>query len=322
MWFKNILRRNRAAGRVTQRAAKSPTSRAQFKVDEVLLRRLERLNLQSHRSLVGNPNSGEHPSRQQLPTTIFSDHRPYSHGDDYRSIDWNAYARHEQVVVKLGEAEQDINVHLLLDCSRSMAWGQPSKMVTAQHLLAAIGYIALAHSDRLRITPFGNAILPGFGPSQGKGRTLDMLRFLAAAQPKEPTALTRPLHAYARQHERGGLLVLCSDLLGAPEEVLDEALRAFTPPRWQVLVLHVLDPRELEPDLNGPLELEDAETGQRLPLTLDAETLSAYKRNVTQWQERIAQTCVRRGVTYAQVLTDWPMERSVVPYLRMRRVLQ
>jgi hypothetical protein len=87
-------------------------------------------------------------------------------------------------------------------------------------------------------------------------------------------------------------------------------------------VLHILDRRELSPDLSGPLELEDAETGQRLPITLDGPTLAAYRRNVTAWQEGIAHACARRGASYAQALTDWPLEQQVVPYLRARRILR
>jgi hypothetical protein len=119
---------------------------------------------------------------------------------------------------------------------------------------------------------------------------------------------------------RGGLLVICSDLL-VPEG-LEQVLRALPPPRWQTLVLHLLDQRELRPELAGPIELEDAETGQRLPLTLDAATLAAYRRNVAAWQERLAATCARRGATYAQVMAHWPLEQQVVPYLRARRILQ
>ena len=87
-------------------------------------------------------------------------------------------------------------------------------------------------------------------------------------------------------------------------------------------MLHLLDQRELRPELTGPIELEDAETGQRLPLTLDAATLAAYRRNVREWQERLAATCARRGATYVQVLAHWPLEQQVVPYLRARRILQ
>ena len=307
MWFKTIFSRRRASA-----------SAALF--DEAFLRRLERMSLQAQRTLRGNPSGGEHLSRNQLPTTIFSDRRPYSDGDDYRYIDWNAYAHQDEVFVKLGEVEQSVNVHLLLDVSRSMAWGEPPKLRAAQQLAAALGYLALAHNDRLRVVPFGATPLRPFGPALGKGRLIELLRFIEASRPNQITALGRALGVYAGMHDRGGLLVICSDLL-APEG-LEEGLRLLAPPRWQVLMLHILDRRELQPELVGPIELEDAETGQRLPLTLDAATVAAYRRNVTVWREGIAATCVRRGATYAQVLTDWPLERSVVPYLRARRILR
>jgi uncharacterized protein (DUF58 family) len=307
MWFKGIFNRKT-----------SVDTAALF--DEAFLRRLERMSLQAQRTLRGYPAGGEHLSLNRLPTAIFSDHRPYSPGDDFRHIDWNAYAHHQEIVVKLGEVEQSVDVHVLLDVSRSMAWASPPKLRAAQRLAAALGYLALTHNDRLRVVPFGTGPLPAFGPTQGKGRLIELLKFIERLQPDQPTALARALMTYARSHERGGLLVICSDLL-APEG-LEEALRALPPPRWQTLVLHLLDQRELRPELTGPIELEDAETGQRLPLTLDAATLTAYRRNVTEWQERLAAACARRGVTYAQVLAHWPLEQQVVPYLRARRILQ
>jgi uncharacterized protein (DUF58 family) len=314
MWFKGIFNRKTNA---------EPA--ALF--DEAFLRRLERMSLQAQRTLRGYPAGGEHLSLNRLPTAIFSDHRPYSPGDDFRHIDWNAYAHHQEIVVKLGEVEQSVGVHVLLDVSRSMAYpaprggaGDPPKLRAAQRLAAALGYLALANNDRLSLIPFGAAPLPAFGPAHGKGRLIDMLKFIERLQPNQPTALARALMAYARSHERGGLLVICSDLL-APEG-LDQALRALPPPRWQMLVLHLLDQRELRPEISGPIELEDAETGQRLPLTLDAATLAAYRRNISAWQERLADTCARRGATYAPVLAHWPLEQQVVPYLRARRILQ
>ncbi len=314
MWFKGIFNRKT-----------SVDAAALF--DEAFLRRLERMGLQAQRTLRGYPAGGEHLSLNRLPTAIFSDHRPYSPGDDFRHIDWNAYAHHQEIVVKLGEVEQSVDVHVLLDVSRSMAGpaplsgaAGPPKLRAAQRLAAALGYLALAHNDRLRVVPFGAGPLPAFGPTQGKGRLIELLKFIERLQPDQPTALARALITYARSHERGGLLVICSDLL-APEG-LEQALRALPPPRWQTLVLHLLDQRELRPELAGPIELEDAETGERLPLTLDAATLTAYRRNVSAWQDRLAASCARRGATYTQVLAHWPLEQQVVPYLRARRILQ
>lgn len=328
MWFKTILRRKMGLGvrglKLGSAKPQVPSSKPHlppFAPDEALLRRLERLSLEARRALYGNPNSGEHPSRQRLPASVFSEYRPYTPGDDYRSIDWNVYARQEQVVVKLGETEQDVNVHVLLDCSASMAYGTPTKLVMAQQLAAAIGYVALAHSDRLRVTPIGGATPAMFGPAQGKARALDMLRYLGSVQPAGTAPLGLALGRYARQHERGGLLVVCSDLLATPADGLEMGLRELIPPRWQVLVLHTLDRRELAPEAGETVELEDAETGDRIPMTLDAETIAGYKHNVAAWQEHLAAACNRRGAAYAPIMTDWPFERAVLPYLRLRRIV-
>jgi uncharacterized protein (DUF58 family) len=321
MWFRDILRRKSNANRAGA-SRKQAANRTRFVPDEAFLRRLERLGLEAQRTLRGRPVNGEHPSREQMPQTVFSDHRPYSAGDDYRYIDWNAYARHEQFVVRLGEAEQSVDVHVLLDISRSMAWGTPPKLVVGQELVAALSYLAMAQNDRLRITPFHAMPLPSFGPVQGKGRLVEMLRFVEGAQISRQAGLAQAVTRYARMHERGGLLVICSDMLAAPADDLAEALRAVPAPRWQVLVLHLLDQQEVQPNLQGPLELEDSENGERLELVLDAETVAAYRREVAAWQAQLATACARRGATYARVMTDWPLERIVIPYLQARRVLQ
>jgi uncharacterized protein (DUF58 family) len=317
MWFKNILRRSPAPAAARSTGSVKTAEPPLF--DEAFLRRLERLSLQAQRTLRGNPASGQHPSRRRLPTSIFSEHRPYSSGDDLRYVDWNAYARQDHILLKLGEAEQDINVFLMIDASRSMTWGQPAKLRAAQRLAGALGYLALAHSDRLHVIPFGKTAQRPFGPAQGKARMLEMMRFIEGIAPQTQTDLRGVLQQHARRYPQGGLLVLCSDLLSA--DGLEEGLQLLTPPRWQVLVAHLLDPRELRPDLQGPLELEDSESGQRIQLTLDAETLAAYRRNLTRWQEFIAASCARCGATYTQLLSNWPLERKVMPYLRARRLL-
>ncbi|NJL33292.1 MAG: hypothetical protein HC893_04820 [Chloroflexaceae bacterium] len=115
------------------------------------------------------------------------------------------------------------------------------------------------------------------------------------------------------------MLILCSDLL--IHEGLADGLRLLPPPRWQVVVLHLLDPRELRPELQGPFELEDSETGQRISVALDAEQIAAYHQGVQEWQENLKRLCGRYGATYAPVMTTWPLEQKIVPYLRARRLL-
>lgn len=317
MWFKAIFRRKRLATSV-------PTPRAPQRNDEPLfnehfLLHLERLSLQAQRTLRGNPTGGEHPSRHQLPGSIFSDHRPYTSGDDLRYVDWNAYARQDHVLVKLGEAEQRVNVHILLDCSKSMVWGQPQRMRVALRLAGALGYLALAHNDWLTVTPFGATALAPFGPTQGKRRIVELLRYLEAIKPQPQTALADVLRPYALTHERGGLLIICSDLLDAAG--LNTGLQLLHAPRWQVLVVHLVDQLELSPTLQGPLELEDSETGERVQMRLDAEQLACYKQSMQEWMEQLQRTCTLRGATYTRILTQWSLERTIMPYLRIRRLL-
>jgi uncharacterized protein (DUF58 family) len=309
MWFKNIFRR--PSRELRQQDAPL--------FDERFLRRLERLSMQAQRTLRGNPARGEHLSRHLLPSSIFSDHRPYAPGDDLRYVDWNAYARQDVMLIKQGEAEQDIDVHLLLDISRSMAWGDPPKMRVMQQLAGALGYLALSHSDRVHVAPFGDTPIKPLGPVQGKGRVMEMLRYIEHIPMQQQTHLHDVLTNYARRHRRGGMLILCSDLL--TQEGLSEGLEKLKPPRWQVMVLHILDPREIRPDFDGAMELLDSETGKSLPLTPESHVIQAYQRNVQTWLETMAMICSRRGANYARIQTDMPLERKVVPYLRSRRML-
>ncbi|NTV65854.1 MAG: DUF58 domain-containing protein [Oscillochloris sp.] len=314
MWFKTIFRPKRQGSGA---GGRGPDSAPLF--DEAFLRRMERLSLQAQRTLRGNPAGGEHLSRHQIPASIMSDHRPYSSGDDVRYVDWNAYARHSNVLLRLGEAEQDVTVHLLLDASASMTLGEPPRLRLAQQLVGALGYLALAHSDRLHVVPFGATALPAFGPAQGKGRLIELLRFVDGITPQAVTDPGAAIARHARNHPHGGLIVICSDLLASGG--LAAGLRALPAPRWQTLVLHLLDRRDLQPTLQGPLELEDSETGQRLEITIDDEILNAYRRRLRQWREGLARECALRGATYAPVMSHWSLEQQVVPYLRARRLL-
>jgi uncharacterized protein (DUF58 family) len=309
MWFKDIFRR----------PTRPTRSQDEPLFDERFLRRLERLSVQTQRTLRGHPARGEHLSRHLLPSSIFSDHRPYTHGDDLRYVDWNAYARQDVMLLKLGEAEQDIDVHLLLDVSRSMAWGEPPKLRVMQQLAGALGYLSLSHSDRVYITPFGDTTITPFGPAQGKGRVMEMLRYLENITIQQQTHLRDTLTTYAHRHQRGGMLILCSDLL--TQAGLSEGLEKLKPPRWQVMVLHIIDRREVQPDFDGSIELLDSETGQSMPVTFESHVVQAYHQQVHAWLEQMAMVCARRGANYARIFTDMPLERKVVPYLRSRRFL-
>lgn len=336
--------------RLTTLFNRNPKESALPLFDEAFLRRLERLSFRTVPSLRGTP-LGERRSRNLRPALDFSDHRPYSHGDDLRHVDWNAYGRHEELFVKLGEASQSVNIHILLDCSRSMAWTPAGKSTTpkpityskwdaARRLAGALAYLGLAGGERIEITPFGHTLAGGFGPTEGKRRVIPVLKFLSSITPLAPLkrggqrasetgGLDDSLNSYARTHPAGGLLVIISDLLDtatsprpAPQEGVGEGLRHLLPPRWQVLVIHLLTEEEVHPTLEGDYDLQDTETGESLPFHLNDTTLTQYRLRVRKWCAELQSVCGQRGATYTRVLAEWPIEQAVIPYLRQRGVVQ
>lgn len=305
MWFATIFRRKT-----------TPTEPPLF--DEAFLRRLERLSVQAQRTLRGTPIVGHHPSRRQMPATVFTDHRPYVAGDDPRYLDWHAYARQEHLLVRLGEVEQDVTISVIVDTSRSMATGDPQRFRLALQLTGAIGYVSLAHGDQVSVFA-GDQEHPIFGPVRGKTLSTVMFRSLQALSPAPSIDVAQIARQTARRNPHGGLVLLISDLLTPmPVEVLAQHLPA---PRWQVQILHLLSRAELDPNLSGSLELVDSETGTQLTVDLDDETLAAYRAAASAWRTALAQRCARRGIDYAPVMCDWPLERQIIPFLRIRRFL-
>ncbi len=234
---------------------------------------------------------------------------------------------------------------------------QSNKWDRARRLAGALGYLGLAGGERLEFTPFAHTLDYGFGPIQGKRQIIPLLQFITGIPPslyqaeKEGGGLVHSLTSYAGSHPQGGLLILISDLLNtatpfsseepsleaelpySPDEEeqaegieewedLAEALRYFPPPRWQVLVLHLLTEPEINPTLEGDFDLQDLETGQSLPFHLDEATLAQYRLRVRRWCADVQSACARRGATYARVLAEWPFEKAVIPYLRQRGVIQ
>ena len=319
--------------------------------DEAFLRRLERLTYRTVPTLRGG-RMGERRSRNLRPAQDFNDHRPYAIGDDLRHVDWHAYARHRELFVKLGEAMQRLDLHILLDTSPSMSWVptphfdvsaaalDPSaatlKWNRARQLVGALSYLALAGGERLIITPFAPALGDKFGPTHGKRQIPATLNYLTALTPSESdspsdrsAALEEGLAVYAQTHPQGGVLLLLSDLwdtLDAEGQDASQHLAAglhhLAAPRWQVMVMHLLTEQEVQPTLKGDFDFEDIETRETLPYRLDQPTLAQYRLRMRRWCADLERVCAGRGAIYSRLLTEWPLEQKVIPYLRQRRLLE
>jgi uncharacterized protein (DUF58 family) len=274
---------------------------------EVLRRRLE------VRARSGG--AGEAVARRKGSSAEFHEHRAYAPGDDLRRIDWAAYARSGEPVLKLFRAEEDVVVRLLIDASASLdlpppeADAGPRKIDVARRLAAAIGYLALARSERAQVVVGGEGLVKEHLPSRGRGGLPTMLRALDAVGARGGTDLGKAIEAVVRRSARPGMLVVISDFLdGGPVlAALDRAAQAG----HDVALVQVAAPDEIEPSLEGDFELEDAETGQLVEVTLDASAIEAYVLRFTGLCEELRGWARRRRGTYVRARTDEALEGVV-----------
>jgi uncharacterized protein (DUF58 family) len=311
MSFRDIFRRPRPAPEAAGRDDGNVTDLAK-------LRRFDRLSLATSRWLRGQA-AGQRPSARRIPSSDFREHRPYLPGDDLRHVDWNASARTDHVYVKLGERPREATIHVLLDNSASMDWGQPSKLMAARGLAASLGYLALNHGDRLVVAGLSDP-LSRFGPSYGKGRVPGLLRFVRDLQVVRKIDLAGGAQRYAAAHGRGGFVLLLSDLLAVPD--IEAVIQAFPQPTWQFLILHILHPAELDPELRGEIEFHDSETGERANYDITARVIEQYRSQTEAWCQQIESACRAHGAGYIRLHSDWPVEQRVMPLLQRRGVVQ
>ncbi len=290
-------------------------------------RRLERLSLVSRRRLVGQ-GQGDRRSLRKGSSLEFADYRHYVEGDDPARVDWNIYSRTDTLFVRLYEEEEVLNVHLLVDASRSMDWGEPAKLRYARRLAAALGYVALNASNRVFVWPLG-ANTTNFGPAWGRGRAGPMLSFLeefratqtltplVGAGINAPPDIEQTLNSFTTR--TSGLIVLLSDLLSPSWE---RALSRLAGRSGEVVVLHTLAPQELRPALGGDVRLIDRETGGAVSVTLNNDAIRIYGQRLDEWRRQVESFCARHGMCYVPIDTSTPLETLVFDVLRRRGVVR
>lgn len=295
---------------MTERSA--GTALPAFAPDAALRAKLANLSLVSQRPH-GHLHTGGRRSRATGSSLEFADHRSYSPGDDYRQIDWNIYARTDELFVKVRESEETLVVHLLLDVSGSMASGAPAKLEAAQAVLAALGWTALASRDVVAGAALGSNLGETFAPRQGEAYVARLFEFLERQRPSGETGLSRAVAAYNARALPHGVAVLASDLLAADAP---RAIGSLAQRGHEVTVIHVLDDEFVNPAFADEVELVDAERGDALEVLGDGDLLRAYRQAVGDWTSDLQRFCHRRHVRYVPIRSNWPVEDIVLRRLR------
>lgn len=252
---------------------------------------------------------GEKVSRNKGASVEFAEHRAYAPGDDLRRIDWAAYARSGEPVLKVFRADEDVVVRLVCDASASMRVGVPSKLEAARRLAAAIGYMALARGERAQLIVTTDQVSPWQSPSRGRSGLAGLLRALGDVEGGGKTDLASAIESVTKRSSRPGMLVVLSDFFD-PGPVLPSLARASSAGH-DVRLVHVLAKEDEEPALQGDLTLEDAETGEVVDVTIDASALEAYASNLRGLIESLRAHARRHGATYVRARSDAAIEPVV-----------
>jgi uncharacterized protein (DUF58 family) len=295
-------------------------------LDGAFARRLERLTLVSRKRLIAQ-GQGDRRSLRKGSSLEFADYRHYVEGDDPARVDWNIFSRTDTLFVRLYEEEEVLNVHVLVDASRSMDWGDPPKLRYARRVAAALGYVALNASNRLYVWPLSGSAV-AYGPAWGRSRAGAMLEFVEDIKPGQastpvvfgtpatPPDLEQALNTFTSR--AAGMVILLSDLLSPTWE---KALSRLASRSGDVVVLHTLSPQELRPTLGGDVRLIDRESGAAISVTLNNDAIRLYGQRLDAWRRTIESFCARHGLGYVPIDTSTPLETLVFDVLRRRGVV-
>lgn len=274
---------------------------ARFPLEASVLQRLDSLALLTRR-----PMATGRPGRRRSPlagsSMEFADYRRYAPGDDFRRIDWRAYARLERLFLRVFEAEENLTVTVLIDCSDSMHHGQPAKIALALQLAAALSYVALKCEDSVIVGALTDRLAAYRRAGSGKNAIWSVGEFLNRLPRSGSTDLNRALYDLGRVVTSPGLTIIISDFL-APGGY-QTGIRAVRQLRQEVAMLHILSPDEIEPDIQGDWRLQDSEGVGNVDVSISPGILNAYRQRLNAFTQELAAFAHSYAMTYTMIPSD------------------
>ena len=289
-------------------------------LDPEILQRLGDLELIA-REVVEGLRVGSHRSPLRGFSTEFAHHRQYVPGDPLRSIDWRVYGRSDRYYTKLYEAETNFDCHLLIDSSSSMTYGsgKVNKLDYAKFLGASLAYLVLKQRDSVGISLFDSEIRAYLPPRSTMGILLQMDQLLKDTKPTPKTAIAKQLHDVALLLKRRSFVIVISDFLSEVEDVL-AGLEHLKFAGHNVMVLHTLDPHELEFPFEGTWQFDGLE-GEEPLITQPERIKEDYLSNLKEYMSAFSEGCLTSQIEYALVDTSRPLDIFLNEFLNQRESL-
>ena len=287
--------------------------------DSDFLRKLEFLTLVARKFSRGQ-TKGEHSTQRRGTSLEFFDYRSYELGDDFRLIDWNIYNRLGRLFIKLFRAEEDLVIHLLIDSSESMRYGNPAKIDYARRVGAALGFIGITNLDRVGVTAFSGQLGRTLAPHRGKNHLFSLFDYFSSLETGGQTSLNSSLVSYSLKAKRPGLAVIISDLLDSAG--FETGIKALLYQKFDVVLIQILDPDEINPPVDGDLKLTDMETGREEKVSVDKNIQKLYHDKVESYFKEMQKFSVKNKIEYLWTDTNLPFEDLILKYLRQGMHLQ
>jgi uncharacterized protein (DUF58 family) len=267
------------------------------------------------RTVVDGVINGSHRSPYFGASVDFAEHRGYVPGDDIRRVDWRVFARTDKYYIKEFEADSNSNFSVLLDVSKSMAFGSRiTKLDYAKTLAACLTYLVSKQRDRVGLVTFDEDIVDHVPPS---AKHVDVvLHALDRVQAKRPGRLGPPLRKLAEHFGRRGIVVIISDLYEEPDEILD-AVSLIRFRGNDVILFHVLDSAEIDFTFDDASSFEDLESGEQLPVVPDA-LREQYRAMIREHIAALTSKSAAQRVDYNLLNTSLPLDYALFNYMAIR----
>lgn len=290
------------------------------------LKQLEPFQIRASRSFRGKFR-GERRSPNRGVGMEFADYRVYEPGDDLRHVDWNIYARLGKLFIKLFHVDEGLPLALLIDNSRSMAFGSPTKLTCAKQIAAALGYIAVGHADSVAVYTCAERLAAALPPVSSPSQFSRLTKGLTTITANGQTQLTECLRQLPRYQRHPCAVVILSDFLDP--NGYEQGFKLLIGRGFSLTAIHLMSPEEMNPQVSlenahtgGNWLVEDAETGETRALTLNPEILSQYQSQQQTFCETLQRFCTNQGVGYAQLKSDMPIEPFILKELHSTGLIQ
>ncbi len=286
-------------------------------LDSRMFSRFSNLYLMA-KSMVEGFISGLHKSIHKGYSVEFFEHRKYVPGDDLRYIDWKVFARTDRLYIKTFREETNLKSYILLDTSNSMSFSTStlSKLQYGVYLAASLSYLMISQKDAVGLVLFDSGIRTLIKPASTKNHLYKIMETLQTITPGEKTSISKILNEMALYEKKRGLIILISDLLDSPENVM-KYLSLFKHKHHDVIVFHVLDPEEISLSMEGSYQFIDMETGEKL----NADALSlrkAYRQTMEEHISFYKKECAKKNISYTLAKTLTPFDKFLWTYLETR----